>query len=105
MYMAPELVKNTEYDEKVDIWAIGILTFILFTGRSPYPLAGKKSKIFDEIRKEKEISFSESELKNVSKAAKDFISKCLARVPSRRPSCDDLLKSSWLKSKEKETPN
>jgi serine/threonine protein kinase len=31
LFMAPELVKKEVYDERVDIWAIGVLTYILLT--------------------------------------------------------------------------
>ena len=36
LYMAPELLQTKSYDKKVDIWAIGILTYILLTGNPPY---------------------------------------------------------------------
>ena len=32
MYMAPEIFKKEIYNEKVDIWAIGIITYMLLTG-------------------------------------------------------------------------
>ena len=35
-YMAPEVIKRQNYNEKVDIWAIGVLTFVLLTGEIPF---------------------------------------------------------------------
>lgn len=35
-YVAPELVHNDGYDEKIDLWAVGILTFELLTGAAPF---------------------------------------------------------------------
>lgn len=35
-YMAPELVQERFYDQRVDVWAIGIITFILLKGRRPF---------------------------------------------------------------------
>ena len=32
LYMAPELVKRRTYDEKVDIWALGCVTYLLLSG-------------------------------------------------------------------------
>lgn len=35
-YLAPELIKKVPYDKKVDNWTIGILTYELLTGASPF---------------------------------------------------------------------
>ena len=35
-YMAPEIFTARKYDEKVDMWSIGIVFFILLTGKAPY---------------------------------------------------------------------
>ena len=41
LYMAPELVKRKQYDEKVDIWALGVMTYIILTGSPPHNGRGK----------------------------------------------------------------
>ena len=38
-YLAPELVLNTPYDDKIDNWAVGILTYELLTGASPFAVS------------------------------------------------------------------
>jgi len=38
LYFSPELLSGQEYDEKVDLWAIGILIFELMVGKSPFNL-------------------------------------------------------------------
>jgi serine/threonine protein kinase len=35
-YMAPELLLGHKYDERIDVWGLGILTFELLTGRTPF---------------------------------------------------------------------
>lgn len=38
LYISPELLKGEKYDEKVDLWAIGILSWELFYGRIPFKI-------------------------------------------------------------------
>jgi len=35
--MAPEIIKKEIYNEKVDIWSLGIITYMLLTGKRPFP--------------------------------------------------------------------
>ena len=35
-YMAPEIIQRKEYDNKVDIWSLGCLAYILLSGESPF---------------------------------------------------------------------
>lgn len=45
LYMAPEIVKKIKYDTKVDIWSLGVMAYVLLSGRPPF--AGKtKEEIF-----------------------------------------------------------
>jgi serine/threonine protein kinase len=34
--MAPELCNEVEYDNKVDVWATGVITYVLLTGAAPF---------------------------------------------------------------------
>ena len=38
LYFSPELLKGEKYNEKVDIWAIGVLIYELIAGRAPFNL-------------------------------------------------------------------
>ena len=45
LYMAPEIIKNLPYDAKVDIWSLGIVAYIMLSGKPP--ISGKtKEDIF-----------------------------------------------------------
>ena len=41
LYMAPEIILNKKYNEKVDIWSIGVISYMLLTGRNPFPGTNK----------------------------------------------------------------
>ena len=50
--MAPELVKNKTHDSKVDIWALGVLTYMIMTGNKPFD-GNNSSEVFSAIRMNK----------------------------------------------------
>ncbi|KNE59340.1 hypothetical protein AMAG_03638 [Allomyces macrogynus ATCC 38327] len=68
-YMAPEMVLRKSYDEKLDVWGLGILLFIMLTGKLPF--TGKTPKDLESAilnRKPQFPSFLTNE-------AKDLITK------------------------------
>lgn len=92
-YVAPEVLKGT-YTEKVDIWSIGVLLFILLSGRPPFN-GGTNEQILDKVQKGK-WSFSNKIWDSVSAEAKDLIEKLLAFNPDKRLSAMDALKHPWF---------
>lgn len=52
-YLAPEMLRRTTHNEKLDIWSLGVLTYELLTGLAPFtPLnakeRGEKMKIMED---------------------------------------------------------
>lgn len=45
VYRPPELIMSGKYDEKVDIWAIGILTYELLIGKIPFKINSEEDLI------------------------------------------------------------
>ena len=42
LYMAPEIIERKNYNEKVDVWAMGVITYMLLSGRNPFPAKKKE---------------------------------------------------------------
>lgn len=94
LYMAPEIIKETKYDNRVDVWSCGVIAYILLCGRPPF--RGKaKPDIFKSILNNP-LDFEHPIWDKVSKASKDFIRKCLDKDFNKRPQAKDLLEHEWF---------
>lgn len=95
--VAPEIIKG-EYDEKVDVWAIGVITYLLLCGESPFggmdgeSLVDVRQNILDGV-----LDFEPSYIwENVSDSAKNFVRSCLTVDPEKRPSASEIQKDEWF---------
>lgn len=93
--MAPEIIKKLPYDCSVDIWALGVLTYIMLCGKPPFK-GRSKDEIFIEITT-KNINYAGDVWKKISKEAKSFVRKMLIRDPKTRASAESLLQDDWIK--------
>ena len=96
-YMAPELWSDyeTEYNSSVDMWAIGVVTFMLLSGRRPFHSSDPREKA--RIIREEPVKFDGHDWAHISHDAKDFIKKLLSKSPSKRASASQALKLPWIK--------
>ena len=98
--MAPEIVQELTYDEKVDSWSVGVIAYILLSGRPPFK--GKsKTEIFNSITNS-ELVFDNQIWNMISADAKDFITKALIKDKDDRYDTKMLLDHVWLYKQVKE---
>lgn len=97
--VAPEVIRG-KYDERCDIWAIGVIAYLLLSGDPPFggcggpePLMTVRSNILRGAFK-----FEPHEVWSiVSSQAKEFISTLLVTDPKQRPTARDAQKHRWLR--------
>jgi len=103
-YIAPEVLTG-DYNEKCDVWACGIMMYMLLTGEHPFAVEAdlqrrSPKKLFHKIKtKEPNMEF----LKGVHPDAKDLILKLLAKKPQERPSAREALQHPWCQSIRRQT--
>lgn len=92
-WMAPELIRGIEYDQKVDIWSLGIMLMEMAEGEPPYmdypPLRALFLITTKGIPGLKEPS-------KWSPKLTDFLLKCLTQDPAARPDANSLLEHPFL---------
>jgi len=94
-YLAPEVIKQEEYGREIDIWAVGVITYVLLSGSLPF-FHNVLHKLYRQIV-ERDLSFPEQAWKNVSKGALDFILRLLQVRAGDRLTADQALSHPWLR--------
>ena len=92
-YIAPEVIKEV-YDEKCDIWSIGVIFYVLLCGYPPFN-GDTDVEIMKNVQRGK-FAFPEEEWDVISNDAKDLITKMLTYEPSKRISAKEILLHPWF---------
>ncbi|CAH0552566.1 unnamed protein product [Brassicogethes aeneus] len=96
-YVAPEVLKRQGYDAACDIWSLGVILYIMLSGRCPFSTAPTDSPqhILQRISSGK-LDLQSGRWANVSVEAKNLVTEMLHIAPQRRPTAANLVKHPWL---------
>lgn len=91
-YMAPEIYER-KYSQKCDIWAAGVMLYIMLCGYPPF-FGESKDEIILKV-KESKLEFDDEVWNELSNEGKTLISKMLSKEPTR-PTASQCLKDPWF---------
>ncbi|KAK4232018.1 putative calcium calmodulin-dependent protein kinase [Podospora fimiseda] len=94
-YMAPEIFKKTGHGKPVDLWALGVITYFLLCGYTPFD----RDSDFEEMQAILNADYSFTPLeywRGVSESAKDFIRRCLTIDPAKRMTAHEALQHPFV---------
>lgn len=91
-YIAPEVLTGN-YNEKCDVWSLGVILYILFCGYPPF--YGENNREIIQSVKQGKLDFSGTEWKDKSKKATNIIKKMVTNH-EQRYFADEILKDDWF---------
>nr|XP_058913744.1 death-associated protein kinase 2 isoform X2 [Kogia breviceps] len=96
-FVAPEIVNYEPLGLEADMWSIGVITYILLSGASPF-LGDTKQETLANITAVS-YNFDEEFFSQTSELAKDFIRKLLVKETRKRLTIQEALRHPWITSK------
>ncbi|XP_064168629.1 death-associated protein kinase 3-like isoform X1 [Anguilla rostrata] len=97
-FVAPEIVNYEPLGLEADMWSIGVITYILLSGASPF-LGESKQETLANISA-MNYEFDEEFFSHTSELAKSFIRQLLEKDTRKRLTIQDALNHPWIKSNE-----
>ncbi|XP_078526288.1 death-associated protein kinase 2-like [Lissotriton helveticus] len=94
-YIAPEVINYEPLSTATDMWSIGVITYILLSGLSPFQGETDAETLTNVV--EGNYEFDDRYFKQTSEMAKDFIRQLLLKDPSDRMTAVECLIHPWVK--------
>ncbi|XP_076239050.1 calcium/calmodulin-dependent protein kinase II isoform X5 [Calliopsis andreniformis] len=98
-YLSPEVLKKEPYGKPVDIWACGVILYILLVGYPPF-WDEDQHRLYQQI-KTGSYDYPSPEWDTVTPEAKNLINQMLTVNPSKRITASEALKHPWICQRER----
>ncbi|XP_006560593.1 calcium/calmodulin-dependent protein kinase II isoform X32 [Apis mellifera] len=98
-YLSPEVLKKEPYGKPVDIWACGVILYILLVGYPPF-WDEDQHRLYAQI-KTGSYDYPSPEWDTVTPEAKNLINQMLTVNPSKRITASEALKHPWICQRER----
>ncbi|KAL6760960.1 hypothetical protein V8C86DRAFT_1826029 [Haematococcus lacustris] len=95
-FMAPEVVRGGRHSEAMDVYGLGVLLFVMLTGRKPFNLRDVQSLQYAHCSIREAPGLQDPVFLRTSLAAQDLIVRMLADAPEQRPTAKQVLAHPWI---------
>uniref|UniRef100_A0A8C7Y573 Doublecortin-like kinase 3 n=1 Tax=Oryzias sinensis TaxID=183150 RepID=A0A8C7Y573_9TELE len=97
-YVAPEILHETGYGVAVDVWALGVILFVLLCGFPPFRSRERDQEELFKLIKQAQLHFPSPYWDSISEEAKSLV-RCLLEVdPTLRLTSEQTLQHPWVKA-------
>jgi len=93
-YVAPEVLLQKPYGKAVDLWSIGVITYLLLSGTLPFDDDNDREIARQTIYEPADFTYPVWQ--KVSKEAKNFVDRLLTKDPKKRMTLEQVLEHPWL---------
>jgi calcium-dependent protein kinase len=95
-YVAPEVIEGN-YDEKCDVWSLGVILFIMLSGNPPFRGVDDQETL--KMIREQQVFMEEDVWERISDDAKKLIQRMLQKDPKFRPDINEVINDKWLNNR------
>ena len=95
-FYAPEVLLGIPHNKEVDIWALGVILYLLLSGKVPFRDKSEKETMIKIVKEE--LKFDKVHWGNKSQTVQDLIKSCLQKSKERRINIDDFINHLWFKN-------
>ncbi|KAH0794086.1 CAMK family protein kinase [Histomonas meleagridis] len=97
-FAAPEIITHTPYDQSADIWSLGVTTYYLLSGTSPFPLSPECC--LRRCIEKGAYFYPQRTWKGISEKAKNLIDRMICVDPIKRITAKEALDHPWFDKEE-----